>query len=63
MMGELPEREQRVLNLRYGLDGSDPRTLEEVGAILHISRERVRQLQMRAIDQLRVTAPDPRLAG
>lgn len=63
MMDELPEREQRVLNLRYGLDGSDPRTLEEVGAILHISRERVRQLQMRAIDQLRVSAPDPRLAG
>ncbi|MFG0317634.1 MAG: sigma-70 family RNA polymerase sigma factor, partial [Planctomycetota bacterium JB042] len=41
MMNELPEREQRVLSLRYGLDGSDPRTLEEVGKILHISRERV----------------------
>ena len=62
MMNELPAREQRVLNLRYGLDGSDPRTLEEVGQILHISRERVRQLQMRAIDQLRIAGPDPRLA-
>ena len=62
MMNELPAREQHVLSLRYGLDGSDPRTLEQVGAILHISRERVRQLQMRAIDQLRIAAPDPRVA-
>lgn len=61
MLEELPEREQRVLCLRYGLGGEDPRTLEEVGQILHISRERVRQLQMRALDQLRDQARDPRV--
>jgi len=61
MMGELPEREQRVLFLRYGLKGEDPRTLEEVGAILEISRERVRQLQMRALDHLRIASADPRV--
>ena len=49
----LPERERKVLSLRYGLGGDEPRTLEEVGAILNISRERVRQLQMRALEQLR----------
>jgi RNA polymerase primary sigma factor len=60
MIDELPDREQRVLHLRYGLGGENPHTLEEVGTILHISRERVRQLQMRAIDHLRLAAPDPR---
>lgn len=61
MMDELPERERKVINLRYGLGGESPRTLEEVGEILHISRERVRQLQMRAIGHLRLAAPDPRI--
>ena len=61
MMSELPERERRVINLRYGLEGDAPRTLEEVGSMLKISRERVRQLQNRAIGHLRVVAPDPRV--
>ncbi len=50
---DLPRREQAILNLRYGLDGREPKTLEEVGAELGISRERVRQLQARALGQLR----------
>lgn len=58
----LPEREQKVINLRYGLAGESPHTLEEVGQILRISRERVRQLQLRAIDHLRLAGADPRLA-
>lgn len=49
----LPERERKVVTLRYGLGGDEPRTLEEVGAILNISRERVRQLQIRALERLR----------
>ncbi|MFH0945595.1 MAG: sigma-70 family RNA polymerase sigma factor [Planctomycetota bacterium] len=61
MLGQLPEREQHVISLRYGLDGRSPHTLEEVGRILDISRERVRQLQLRAIDQMRNAAADPRL--
>jgi RNA polymerase primary sigma factor len=59
MIGHLSDREREVLNLRFGLDGSEPRTLEEVGSKLGISRERVRQLQARAIDQLRVAVDDP----
>ena len=62
MLGQLPEREQRVISLRYGLSGDPPRTLEEVGRLLDISRERVRQLQLRAIDQLRTGSADPRTA-
>ena len=53
LLSQLPEREAKVLNLRYGLAGEQPHTLEEVGELMHISRERVRQLQNRAIDQLR----------
>ncbi len=60
LMVELPSREQEVLSMRFGLDGHDPRTLEEVGEVLGISRERVRQLQARALDQLRDSVPDPR---
>ena len=50
---ELPEREQRILELRYGLKGKEPLTLEEIGKILGISRERVRQLEEQALERLR----------
>ena len=50
---ELPERERRVLELRYGLEDDEPRTLREIGEILGLSRERVRQLELRALNQLR----------
>ncbi|HZC31240.1 MAG TPA: sigma-70 family RNA polymerase sigma factor, partial [Gaiellaceae bacterium] len=53
----LPERDRRVLELRYGLDGSSGRTLEEVGAVLGVTRERVRQLEGRALRELRMVAP------
>jgi RNA polymerase primary sigma factor len=54
----LNPRMQRVLALRFGLDGEAPQTLEEVGAGLGITRERVRQLESRALRELRVVAPD-----
>jgi len=50
---ELPEREQQILELRYGLKGKEPLTLEEIGKILGISRERVRQLEEQALERLR----------
>jgi RNA polymerase primary sigma factor len=53
----LNPRMQRVLTLRFGLDGRPPRTLEEVGAELGVTRERVRQLETRALQELRATAP------
>jgi RNA polymerase primary sigma factor len=52
-VGALPEREGTALILRYGLDGSDPRTLEEVGKEMSITRERVRQLERRALQSLK----------
>jgi len=54
---QLNPRMQRVLTLRFGLDGEPPQTLEEVGAQLGITRERVRQLETRALRELRLAAP------
>jgi RNA polymerase primary sigma factor len=54
----LNPRMRRVLALRFGLDGEAPQTLEEVGAGLGITRERVRQLESRALRELRAVAPD-----
>ena len=57
-LSHLNPRMQRVLALRFGLDGEPPRTLEEVGVGLGITRERVRQLESRALRELRIAAPD-----
>jgi len=54
---QLNPRMRRVLSLRFGLDGESPQTLEEVGTQLGITRERVRQLETRALRELRVAAP------
>jgi RNA polymerase primary sigma factor len=54
---QLNPRMRRVLTLRFGLDGEPPQTLEEVGAQLGITRERVRQLETRALRELRLAAP------
>ena len=56
-LDQLNPRMRRVLALRFGLDGEVPRTLEEVGTLLGITRERVRQLETRALRELRVAAP------
>ena len=53
----LTPRMRRVLALRFGLDGETPQTLEQVGVGLGITRERVRQLESRALRELRQTAP------
>ncbi len=53
----LNPRMRNVLTLRFGLDGQKPRTLEEVGVGLGITRERVRQLEARALRELRSVAP------
>ena len=53
----LNPRMQHVVVRRFGLDGLPPQTLEEVGADLGITRERVRQLETRALRELRLVAP------
>jgi RNA polymerase primary sigma factor len=53
MISDLDEREARIIRLRFGLDGEDERTLEEVGEMFGITRERVRQLQNIALSKMR----------
>jgi RNA polymerase primary sigma factor len=48
----LPERYRRVLELRYGLDGQDPRTLDEIGREFGLTRERIRQIEVEALREL-----------
>jgi RNA polymerase primary sigma factor len=57
-LAKLNPRMRFVLTSRFGLDGEPPKTLEEVGAKLKITRERVRQLESRALRELRLVAPD-----
>lgn len=53
VLGEIDERDARVIIMRFGLDDQRPKTLEEVGVALGITRERVRQLQFMILRQLR----------
>jgi RNA polymerase primary sigma factor len=53
---ELDERESQIISWRFGMDDSAPKTLEEIGELMDISRERVRQLETRALAKLRKKA-------
>ena len=59
----LTEREKDVISLRYGLASTQPCTLEEVGSIFNLSRERVRQIQSKAMRKLRRPQVARRLKG
>ena len=52
-LAELPARERKVLELRFGLDDDQPKTLREIGEVMGLSRERVRQIESRALNKLR----------
>jgi RNA polymerase primary sigma factor len=56
IISTLGERERRVLELRFGLDGNEPHTLEEVGDVFEVSRERIRQIERQSLKKLRPLA-------
>ena len=56
ILGSLSVRERRVLELRYGLDGKHPRTLDEVGRAFNVTRERIRQIENQSLKKLRALA-------
>ncbi|MBI1317759.1 MAG: RNA polymerase sigma factor RpoD [Candidatus Hydrogenedens sp.] len=53
VLGTLTEREEKVLRLRFGLGDGYPRTLEEVGSVFNVTRERVRQIEAKALRKMR----------
>lgn len=57
VLNKLTSRERDVLRMRFGLDDGYARTLEEVGSRLHVTRERVRQIELRALKKLRHLGP------
>ncbi|MBP3338219.1 MAG: sigma-70 family RNA polymerase sigma factor, partial [Lachnospiraceae bacterium] len=63
VLGSLTDREQKVIILRYGLDDGRQRTLEEVGEIFGVTRERIRQIEAKALRKLRQKSRREKLEG
>lgn len=57
----LPPREQEIVKLRYGLDTKKPQTLEEVGKVVGVTRERIRQIEVKALKKLKRTSKKEKL--
>jgi RNA polymerase primary sigma factor len=62
-LGTLSNMEEKVLRLRFGLDNDDPMTLKEIGDRMHLSRERIRQIEAQALGKLRRSSVAPALAS
>ena len=62
-LGSLPGRERGVIAMRYGLDGEEPRTLEEVGRAFGVTRERIRQIETHTLRKLKSLPEAERLRG
>jgi RNA polymerase sigma factor (sigma-70 family) len=58
LLAPLDERERTIIRLRYGLDRGEARTLEEVGESFNLTRERIRQIEARAMSKLRHPSSD-----
>ena len=61
ILGTLSHRERRVLEMRYGLDGAQPCTLDEVGRAFNVTRERIRQIENQSLKKLRALADAAKL--
>jgi RNA polymerase primary sigma factor len=61
ILSQLSSRERRVLELRYGLNGEHPRTLDEVGRAFNVTRERIRQIENQSLKKLRALAESQKL--
>jgi RNA polymerase primary sigma factor len=61
ILGMLSSRERRVLEMRYGLNGEQPRTLDEVGRAFNVTRERIRQIENQCLKKLRALADAQKL--
>ncbi len=53
ILSTLSHRQRRVLELRYGLDGEHPRTLDEISRTFNVTRERIRQIENQSLKKLR----------
>jgi RNA polymerase primary sigma factor len=63
LLGELSPKEEEIIRLRYGFDGGGERTLAEIGETFDVTRERVRQIEQRAMDKLRFPGSPRRRTG
>ena len=63
MLENLPWRERRVLELRYGLADEAPKTLEDIGTEVGVTRERVRQIEAKTLAMLKHSGEAQRLEG
>jgi RNA polymerase primary sigma factor len=63
ILGTLSQREERVIRLRFGIGDGCPRTLEEVGTIFSVTRERIRQIEAKALKKLRHPSRSKKLKG
>jgi RNA polymerase primary sigma factor len=61
ILGTLSSRQRTILELRYGLAGREPRTLDEVGRIFNVTRERIRQIEQQGLGKLRELAISQKL--
>ena len=61
LLSNLTVREARILRLRYGLQDGQTRTLKQIGDKFSLSRERIRQIELEALEKLRLAAPEYRL--